>query len=43
MRANKKKCKQAISGNRTLGKGPPECTRDLGGQRIPGLIGKDLR
>ena len=32
---------QATSGNRKLG-GPPECPRDLRGERFVGLIGRDL-
>jgi hypothetical protein len=33
----KKEWKQASSGNRRL-RGPPECTRDPGGERLPELI-----
>jgi hypothetical protein len=32
-----KEWKQATSGNRRLGE-PTECTRDLGGERLPGII-----
>jgi hypothetical protein len=34
--------KQASSGSRRLGE-PPECTRDLGGERLLGLKGRELR
>ena len=37
----KKECKKTTLGNRKLG-GPPECTRDLRGKRLSGLIGRDL-
>jgi hypothetical protein len=36
-----KEWKQATSRNRRLGE-PSECIRDLGGERLWGLIGKDL-
>jgi hypothetical protein len=38
----RKECKQATLGNRRLGDPPPECTRDQGGKRLPGLIRRDL-
>jgi hypothetical protein len=39
-----KEWKQATSGNRRLGVGgAPECTRDLGGEGLSALKGKDLR
>jgi hypothetical protein len=39
-----KERKQANSGNRSLGGDPllPECTRDLGYEKFPGLTGRDL-
>jgi hypothetical protein len=37
LKGQQKECKEATSGNRRLGE-HPECTRDLGGKRLPGLI-----
>jgi hypothetical protein len=37
-----KECKQETSRNRRLG-GPPECTRELRDERLPGLPGRYLR
>jgi hypothetical protein len=43
LRASKQKeWKYETSGGRRLGD-PPECTRDLGGERLSGLKERDLR